>query len=95
MPYLEGIGAGLLPSRLAPPLAARSLTAEDLLETLDELFMSRGVPEHIRSDNGGEFTAEAVRGWQETLEVRHLHIEPGSPWENGYAESPFTRSSVY
>jgi transposase InsO family protein len=67
--------------------AARNVTAEDVLETLDGLFMSRGVPEHIRSDNGSEFTAEAVRGWLETLEVRPLYIEPGSPWENGYVES--------
>jgi transposase InsO family protein len=47
----------------------------------------RGVPEHIRSDNGGEFTARAVRRWLGSLCVRTLFIEPGSPWENGYIES--------
>ena len=45
------------------------------------------VPEHIRSDNGPEFTAKAVRGWLERLGVKTLFIEPGSPWENGYIES--------
>lgn len=67
--------------------AARSLDSEDVLEVLDDLFVRRGVPEHIRSDNGGEFTAAAVRAWLGTLEVKPLYIEPGSPWENGYVES--------
>jgi transposase InsO family protein len=67
--------------------AARSLDSEDVLEVLDDLFMRRGIPEHIRSDNGPEFTAEVVRAWLETLEVKPLYIEPGSPWENGYVES--------
>ena len=66
---------------------ARNLTSEDVLACLDDLFLSRGVPEHIRSDNGSEFTAIAVRKWLTTLEVKPLFIEPGSPWENGYAES--------
>ena len=52
-----------------------------------KLFISKGVPEHIRSDNGPEFTAKAVRGWLEGLGVKTLFIEPGSPWENGYIES--------
>ena len=47
----------------------------------------RGVPENIRSDNGPEFTAKAVRGWLNRLGVKTLFIEPGSPWENGYIES--------
>jgi len=65
----------------------RSLNSTDVLQTLDELFVTRGLPEHIRSDNGSEFTAKAVRKWLETLEIKPLYIEPGSPWENGYVES--------
>ena len=49
--------------------------------------MTRGVPEHIRSDNGPEFTAKAVRAWLERVGAKALYIEPGSPWENGYVES--------
>jgi transposase InsO family protein len=67
--------------------AERSLTSEEVLEVLDDLFMLRGVPEYIRSDNGPELTADAVKSWLETLEVTPLYIEPGSPWENGYVES--------
>jgi len=66
---------------------ARSFTAEDVLDRLAELFVSRGVPEYIRSDNGPEFTAQAVGRWLSRLEVKSLFIEPGSPWENGYIES--------
>ena len=51
------------------------------------MFVFRGVPEHIRSDNGPEFTARAVRKWLAKLGVKTLFIEPGSPWENGYIES--------
>jgi transposase InsO family protein len=47
----------------------------------------RGTPEHLRSDNGSEFTAEVVRNWLERVGVGTLYIEPGSPWENGYLES--------
>ena len=65
----------------------RSLKSEDVLAVLDELFMLHGIPEHIRSDNGSEFTAEVVRSWLGTLEIKPLYIEPGSPWENGYVES--------
>jgi transposase InsO family protein len=65
----------------------RRLNSRDVLERLAELFMDRGVPEHIRSDNGPEFTAKAVREWLARLEVKPLFIEPGSPWENGYIES--------
>ena len=57
------------------------------METLAELFVERGTPAYIRSDNGPEFTAKAVRAWLERLEVGTLFIEPGSPWENGYVES--------
>ena len=65
----------------------RRLTAEDVLAQLTDLFVRRGVPEHLRSDNGSEFTAEAVRIWLKRLGVGTLYIEPGSPWENGYIES--------
>ena len=66
---------------------ARKLTSEDLLEPLSDLFISRGVPDYVRSDNGPEFTAHQVRDWLQTVEVKTLFIEPGSPWENGYVES--------
>jgi transposase InsO family protein len=66
---------------------ARSIKHQDVLEQLYELFLSRGVPEYIRSDNAPEFTAKAVRKWLANLGVRTLYIEPGSPWENGYVES--------
>ena len=66
---------------------ARRITSREVLETLYELFLLRGVPEHIRSDNGPEFTAKAVRKWLNRVGVKTLFIEPGSPWENGYVES--------
>ncbi len=66
---------------------ARSIKHQDVLDQLYELFLCRGVPEHIRSDNGPEFTAKAVRKWLANLGVKTLYIEPGSPWENGYVES--------
>ena len=58
-----------------------------MIEVLAELMLIRGVPDHIRSDNGPEFTARAVRDWLGRVGARTLHIEPGSPWENGYIES--------
>lgn len=66
---------------------ARNLKSQDVLAKLAELFVSRGVPDHIRSDNGSEFTAKDVRHWLGKLGVKTLYIEPGSPWENGYCES--------
>ena len=66
---------------------ARKLTSEDVLERLTDLFIRRGVPDYLRSDNGAEFTAHVVRDWLERVGVRTLYIEPGSPWENGYIES--------
>jgi putative transposase len=66
---------------------ARSLTSDDLLERLCWLMTTRGVPTHVRSDNGPEFTARAVRQWLTHVGVQTLFIEPGSPWENGYVES--------
>ena len=65
----------------------RSITSEDVIDTLVELFAMRGVPQHIRSDNGPEFIAKAIRRWTEQLGIETLYIEPGAPWENGYAES--------
>ncbi len=66
---------------------ARRLSSEDVLERLSDLFIRRGVPIAIRSDNGPEFTAKAVSGWLKRVGVTTLFIEPGSPWENGYIES--------
>ena len=65
----------------------RRLNSEHVLARLAELFVRRGVPEYIRSDNGPEFTAKAVRRWLPRVGVQTLFIEPGSPWENGYVES--------
>ena len=65
----------------------RKITSQDVIDQLFELFIFRGIPKHIRSDNGPEFTAKAVRKWLERLGVKTLFIEPGSPWENGYVES--------
>jgi putative transposase len=62
-------------------------TLLDVIEVLSELFITRGLPKHIRSDNGPEFTSRAIRQWLNNLEVGPLCIEPGSPWENGYNES--------
>ena len=66
---------------------ARSITSEDVIDTLAELFAMRGVPKHIRSDNGPEFIAATIRRWLDQVGIEALYIEPGSPWENGYAES--------
>ena len=66
---------------------ARRLGSDDVLERLTDLFVRRGVPGHIRSDNGSEFAATAVRAWLGKVGVRTLYIEPGSPWENGYVGS--------
>ena len=65
----------------------RSMRSEQVLETLAELMVYRGVPENIRSDNGPEFAAKAVREWLARIGVKTLYITPGSPWENGYNES--------
>ena len=65
----------------------RGITSEDVIDTLAELFAMRGVPKQIRSDNGPEFVAKAIQRWLELLNIQALYIEPGSPWENGYAES--------
>jgi transposase InsO family protein len=68
-------------------LVERRITSEDVIDHLFNLFVFRGIPEHIRSDNGPEFTAKAIRKWLGRMDVETLFIEPGSPWENGYIES--------
>ncbi|MEL6245033.1 MAG: IS3 family transposase [Pseudomonadota bacterium] len=65
----------------------RRLNSKDVLDVLGDLFVRHGPPEHIRSDNGPEFIAIALREWLGRIGVRTLYIEPGSPWENGYCES--------
>ena len=71
--------------------AARSITAEDVTDELIGLFRRRGAPQHIRSDNGPEFIAGHLRRWLGKASVRPLYVEPGAPWENGYAEAFHSR----
>ena len=68
-------------------VVARRIRSQDVLLILADLFLRRGFPAHIRSDNGPEFIASKLRHWLKHLNVAPLSIEPGSPWENGYAES--------
>jgi len=65
----------------------RKMTATDVIDVLMELQVIRGLPAHIRSDNGSEFIAEAIGNWLAASTVSTLYVEPGSPWPNGYAES--------
>ena len=65
----------------------RRLNSQNVLDRLADLFVQRGTPTYLRSDNGSEFTAEAVRDWLQRVNVGTLFIERGSPWENGYIES--------
>ena len=65
----------------------RRLKSTDVIDVLSDLFILRGVPGHVRSDNGPEFIAKAVREWIAAVGARTAFIEPGSPWENGYCES--------
>jgi transposase InsO family protein len=69
----------------------RSWAADRVLDVLTNLFLTRGVPKHIRSDNGPEFIAHTIRGHAERTGLTMLYIEPGAPWENGFAESFFSR----
>jgi transposase InsO family protein len=66
---------------------ARKIKSADVIEALADLFILRGVPAHIRSDNGPEFVALALREWIAAVGAKTAYIEPGSPWENGYCES--------
>jgi putative transposase len=68
-------------------IAARSIRAKDVIKTLERLFAERGKPRHIRSDNGPEFVANAVREFLGSFDVAPLFIAPGAPWQNGFAES--------
>ena len=65
---------------------AHQLRSDDVLDVLSDLFLTRGLPDFIRSDNGSEFTAHTLREWLKGLNVRTAYIEPGSPWENGFNE---------
>jgi transposase InsO family protein len=64
-----------------------ALRSTDVIDVLSDQFILRGVPDHIRSDNGPEFVANAVREWIAAVGAKTAYIEPGSPWENGYCES--------
>lgn len=66
---------------------ARRLRSIDVIQTLADVMVMRGVPEHIRSDNGPEMTSKLIRDWLPKVGANTLFIEPGSPWENGYCES--------
>lgn len=65
----------------------RKLNSLDVIHALSDLFILRGVPAYIRSDNGPEFIAQAVRDWIKAVGAKTAYIEPGSPWENGYCEN--------
>ena len=65
----------------------RHLTSLDVIDELIRLMNQKGVPAYVRSDNGPEFIAKAIRGWLERAQVDTLYVEPGAPWENGYAEA--------
>lgn len=67
------------------------MTADQVIDILTNLFITRGIPRHIRSDNGPEFIARAIRRHVEQAGLEMLYIEPGSPWENGFGESFFSR----
>jgi transposase InsO family protein len=66
---------------------ARRLNSTDVIDVLSDLFVLRGVPGHVRSDNGPEFIAKAVQDWITAVGAKTAYIAPGSPWENGYVES--------
>ena len=66
---------------------ARKLKSADVIDVLSDLFILRGVPGHVRSDNGPEFVAKAVQEWIATVGAKTAYIAPGSPWENGFIES--------
>ena len=66
---------------------ARNLNSTDVIDILSDLFILRGIPGHVRSDNGPEFIAKAVQDWITAVGAKTAYIAPGSPWENGYVES--------
>jgi len=65
----------------------RKFNSTDVIDALTDLFILRGIPAYIRSDNGPEFVAKTVRDWIKAVGAKTAYIEPGSPWENGYCES--------
>ncbi len=65
----------------------RKLNSQNVMDVLSQLFIERGTPQYIRSDNGSEFIAKRLRWWLRRHKIDTLFIEPGSPWENGYIES--------
>ena len=65
----------------------RRLRGQEVIETLADAMLLRGIPQHIRSDNGPDFVARSLRQWLVGLGTKPLYIEPGSPWKNGYRES--------
>lgn len=67
--------------------AERRWSSARVIEALADTMVSKGVPEHIRSDNGPEFIARDLRKWLAGVSTKPMYIEPGSPWENGYCES--------
>ena len=69
----------------------RSLDSEAVIQALEDLFLTRGAPRYLRSDNGPEFIAEAVKSWLRAVGVETVYIEPGSPWENPFSESFHSR----
>jgi putative transposase len=69
----------------------RSITARDVVGILDRLLTERGEPAYIRSDNGPEFIAEAIKGWLTASGVETLYVEPGAPWDNAYSETFISR----
>ena len=71
--------------------AARSFPAGDVIEVIAGLMLIHGVPAHIRSDNGPEFTAKAIRKWLSANQIKTVYIKPGAPWANAYAESFIAR----
>ena len=66
---------------------ARKLTAVDLIAAMKKLVTQRGVPGHLRSDNGSEFVARTLQSWLADRQIKTLYIEPASPWQNGHVES--------
>lgn len=82
---LRGQGMAMADEALAIRID-RKLNSTDVIDVLSDLFILRGVPEHVRSDNGPEFIATAVQDWITAVGAKTAYIAPGSPWENGYIE---------
>ena len=66
---------------------SENFNSTDIVDTLTDLFILRGAPQYIRSDNGPEFIAKKARDWITAVGAKTAYIEPGSPWENGFCES--------